>query len=120
MAMLRDLVDAALTRPDLAALVCLGMLAVFFIRSQRRHVKGKPLPRPRGLPLLGNALQIGEMPWFQMAKWSKELGTSVTFRPFRDFYGQLINACRSNFPGESGGTVCDRPKQLSARSGDFG
>lgn len=75
MALLGTALDAARTRPDLAVLLCLGILVVLFIRSHKRHVKGNPLPSPRGYPLIGNALQIGAMPWYQMTKWSKEFGT---------------------------------------------
>ncbi|KAH8091810.1 cytochrome P450 [Cristinia sonorae] len=74
MTVTKYLLDGALERPDLAIILCFGILAVFFIRSHTQQVKGKPLPRPKGYPILGNATQLGEMPWLQMEKWSKEFG----------------------------------------------
>ncbi|TCD61907.1 hypothetical protein EIP91_007721 [Steccherinum ochraceum] len=68
------LLDTVLKRPDLAAFLCFAIVLVLLVPSRNRHAKGKPLPSPKGYPLIGNALQIGLMPWYQMTRWSKELG----------------------------------------------
>ncbi|KAH8089922.1 cytochrome P450 [Cristinia sonorae] len=73
--MFRSFLDAILARPDQAAVLCLGVLTVLFLHSHKQRTKGKPLPCPKGIPVLGNALQIqATAPWVQMAKWGAELG----------------------------------------------
>lgn len=71
--------DFILERPALFALLGLG-LVVYYVVEQRRLARyGKPLPMPRGLPILGNIFQLGRMPWYQMTRWSKELGALNIF-----------------------------------------
>ncbi|KAI0791963.1 cytochrome P450 [Abortiporus biennis] len=47
-----------------------------FFDVTRRYVRSKELlfPGPKGLPLIGNVMQIGRFPWYQMTKWSQEFG----------------------------------------------
>jgi cytochrome P450 len=65
----------ALTATSLAAL---GLLVLLFLQLRPRSVKvpkGLRLPpAPRGLPLLGNTLQLEHHPKHQLRQWARTLG----------------------------------------------
>ncbi|TCD61911.1 hypothetical protein EIP91_007725 [Steccherinum ochraceum] len=68
------ILDFLFDRPDLTALLALGLIVTYVVSAQRQSRFGKPLPSPRGLPIVGNIFQVGRMPWLQFTKWAKELG----------------------------------------------
>jgi len=56
-------------------LILLGSI-VFCVATGRRRTRkfGRPLPMPRGLPIVSNALQLGDQPWIPLRRWSEYLG----------------------------------------------
>jgi hypothetical protein len=52
-------------------LACSVSFVLFLVRPRR----DKKLPGPRGIPFLGNALQIPKVqPWVQFDKWTEQYG----------------------------------------------
>ncbi|KAK7676144.1 hypothetical protein QCA50_020895 [Cerrena zonata] len=49
-------------------------LVYFILHRFLNPRKGKLPPSPRGWPIIGNALQLGNFPWLQMTRWSEQLG----------------------------------------------
>ncbi|KAH8091806.1 cytochrome P450 [Cristinia sonorae] len=67
--------DFIVHEPNLLLLLTLFLTVYYVVNSRSRRARlGKPLPMPRGLPIIGNAHQLGRMPWLQMTEWSKKLG----------------------------------------------
>lgn len=54
----------------------IAFFLIFFFYSNKVNGEGEgaPIPRPEGLPLIGNIHQVGENVHEQINKWSEELG----------------------------------------------
>lgn len=74
-------VMSLLSNPWIFSVLCISVIAGYL--AVRRRPFGKPLPGPKGLPLLGNVLQLGTHQWIQMTKWSKEYGEYKYLLPER-------------------------------------
>ena len=74
MTLVSVILDFVCERPALVGLIALTVLVHYVVAQRRQSRFGKPLPMPRGLPVLGNILQMGRMPWYQMTEWAHELG----------------------------------------------
>ncbi|KAF5372141.1 hypothetical protein D9758_005058 [Tetrapyrgos nigripes] len=62
--------------PIVSAFLCI--LTLYLFRTIRRNISIRYPPGPRGLPLLGNALQLPTVqPWHTLAKWKKMYGPIV-------------------------------------------
>ncbi|CAH7688066.1 cytochrome P450 [Phakopsora pachyrhizi] len=58
-----------------AAVTTILITSVALLKHNAKKPVGKKLPGPRGLPLVGNLLQIPkERPWVKMAEWTKIYG----------------------------------------------
>lgn len=61
---------------DILSFFGLGALVVYLIHRSIRRSRLQYFPGPKGIPILGNALQLGAFPWLQLTKWSEEFGKS--------------------------------------------
>lgn len=96
LAMLETFADLLRTSHRFLFFFCFGPLAYLLFSWRRKQSrKGTPLPGPRGYPLLGNATQLGSLPWIQMEKWSKEYGTFNTCNTFRICRRMTIDTCKA-------------------------
>ncbi|POW08513.1 hypothetical protein PSTT_07476 [Puccinia striiformis] len=71
-----DQMQRSLTVSDILVLISIAILSWLGWFSRRYHDgKGKKIPQPAGLPIVGNLFQVRQPnPWIQMAKWTKEFG----------------------------------------------
>lgn len=59
----------------LTMVAVVGVIALAYQRLSGTRSKGyKPVPGPKGLPLLGNILQLSPQPQKEFMKWAKEFG----------------------------------------------
>lgn len=59
---------------QILSLISCAFLGLVLVRRYQSQKYGQSLPCPRGLPVLGNALQLGDTPWVPMTEWAKDLG----------------------------------------------
>ncbi|KAH9461783.1 hypothetical protein MJO28_003457 [Puccinia striiformis f. sp. tritici] len=71
-----DQMQRSFTVSDILVLISIAILSWLGWFSRRYHDgKGKKIPQPAGLPIVGNLFQVRQPnPWIQMAKWTKEFG----------------------------------------------
>ena len=65
---------SSLGRPAAVLAIC---LVVSYAATVKSASKGKRPPGPRGLPLLGNILQLSDENWLTFTKWKSEFGIAV-------------------------------------------
>ena len=65
---------------DVLLVLFLVLLAklVHAIVAERRLKRLMP-PGPPGLPLIGNALQLTQVPWFRLTEWKQQYGRYIQF-----------------------------------------
>ena len=65
--------------------VLLGLVAVLCYFAMKRRPKGKPIPGPAGLPLIGNGLEItSETLHLKLSEYAKKYGDVVQVKIFTD------------------------------------
>ena len=68
---------------SLALAVVVLIIVHYAIQEWRLHKTYGHIPGPKGLPIIGNALQINKFkPWISMKQWAKEYGPVIKFRVF--------------------------------------
>jgi hypothetical protein len=77
MAIITTVQDILSRSPKTTALTVMIILSVVLLvnRTQRRR---QPLPPgPSGIPILGNALQLGKFPWLTFTRLKKQYGKGM-------------------------------------------
>jgi len=97
-----------LTMLRLGAALLVVTLLVSYLRNQWK--RKSPPPGPSGLPVLGNALQLGEFPWLNFTAWKDKYGPIM----YLDGAGQPIVVINSlkvpvDLLDRKAGVTSDRP-----------
>ena len=65
--------------------VVLGFLALWYFFFSQKRTKGKPIPGPGGLPIIGQGLAItSETLHITLSEYADEYGDIVQFKSFHD------------------------------------
>jgi len=81
---IRSIFETARSNPQLIALSLCGLTTFFIYRYYTSPWRKLP-PGPKGLPIVGNALQLSDKQWLEFSQWRKKYGEARPDHFLSDF-----------------------------------